>query len=85
MTMEEFGDMIRQVRLLEQALGSGDKVPTETELLKLKRLRRGIYDRNSLEPSESPDGLWLGRGIINRMHNDGLLFCEYGTLQQILF
>lgn len=59
MTMEEFGDMIRQVRLLEQALGSGDKVPTETELLKLRRLRRGIYDRNSLEPSESPDGLWL--------------------------
>jgi len=59
MTMEEFGDMIRQVRLLEQALGSGEKVPTETELLKLKRLRRGIYDRNSLEPSESPDGFWL--------------------------
>ena len=59
MTMEEFGDMIRQVRLLEQALGSGDKVPTGTELLKLKRLRRGIYDRNSLEPSESPDGFWL--------------------------
>jgi N,N'-diacetyllegionaminate synthase len=59
MTMEEFGDMVRQVRLLEQALGSGDKVPSQTELLKQKRIRRGIYDRNSLEPSESPDGLWL--------------------------
>jgi N,N'-diacetyllegionaminate synthase len=59
MTMEEFGDMIRHVRLLEQALGSGEKVPTETELLKLKRLRRGIYDWNTLEPSESLDGLWL--------------------------
>lgn len=59
MTMEEFGDMIRQVRLLEQALGSGDKVPTRTELLKQRRIRRGIYDPNSLEPSESIDGLWL--------------------------
>lgn len=59
MTMEEFGDMIRRVRLLEQALGSGDKVPTSTELLKQRRIRRGIYDRNSLDPSESPDGLWL--------------------------
>jgi N,N'-diacetyllegionaminate synthase len=59
MTMEEFGDMIRQVRLLEQALGSGDKVPTRTELLKQRRIRRGIYDPNSLEHSESPDGLWL--------------------------
>ncbi len=59
MTMEEFGDMIRQVRLLEQALGSGNKVPTSTELLKQRRIRRGIYDRNSLDPSESLDGLWL--------------------------
>jgi len=59
MTMEEFGDMIRQVRLLEQALGSEDKVPTRTELLKQRRIRRGIYDPNSLEPSESPYGLWL--------------------------
>jgi N,N'-diacetyllegionaminate synthase len=59
MTMEEFGDLVRQIRLLEQALGSGDKVPTKTELLKQRRMRRGIYDPHSLEPSESPNGLWL--------------------------
>ena len=59
MTMDEFGDMVRQVRLLEQALGSGEKVPTEAELAKQHRIRRGIYDSTTLEPTDDPAGLWL--------------------------
>ncbi len=59
MTMEEFGDMVRRVRLLEKALGSGEKVPTEAELAKQRRIRRGIYDPVTAEPLETADGLWL--------------------------
>ena len=59
MTMDELGDMVRQVRLLEQALGTGEKVPTETELAKQHRMRRGIYDPITLEPTDDPAGLWL--------------------------
>jgi len=59
LTMEEFGDMVSQVRALEQALGSGEKVPTETELAKQHRIRRGPYDPVSREPTDDPDGIWL--------------------------
>lgn len=48
MTFEEFGRMAADVRLLEKAMGTGEKTPTAKELEKQKRLRRGIYD-----------GLWL--------------------------
>lgn len=59
MTMDEFADMVRQVRLLERALGTGVKVPTKAELAKQHRMRRGVYDPVSLEPSDDPAGLWL--------------------------
>ena len=59
MTMDEFGDMVRQARLLEQVLGSGEKVPTEAELAKQHRIRRSIYDSATLEPTDDPIGLWL--------------------------
>ena len=59
MTMDEFGDMVRRVRLLEQALGTGQKVPTEAELAKQHRMRRGIYDPITLEETSCPAGLWL--------------------------
>ena len=59
MTMDEFGDMVREVRLLEQALGIGKKVPSEAELAKQHRIRRGIYDPTTLEPTDDPGGLWL--------------------------
>ena len=58
-TMAEFGDMVRQVRLLEQALGIGEKVPTETERAQQHRLRRGKYDPTTLEPTDDPADLWL--------------------------
>jgi N,N'-diacetyllegionaminate synthase len=59
MTMDEFADMVRQVRLLEQALGTGEKVPTETELAKQYRIRRGLYDTVTLQPTNDPTGIWL--------------------------
>ncbi len=58
-TMAEFSDMVRQVRLLEQTLGTGEKVPTEAELAKQHRIRRGIYDPVTYEPSDDPKGIWL--------------------------
>jgi len=59
MTTEELCDMVQQLRLLEQALGSGEKVPTEAELARQYRIRRGIYDAVTREPTENPDGIWL--------------------------
>lgn len=59
MTMDELGDMVRQVRLLEQALGTGEKVPTEAELAKQHRIRRSVYDPATFEPTDGPAGLWL--------------------------
>jgi len=59
MTMEEFAEMVRQIRFLEQALGTGEKVPVEAEQAKRQRMRRGIYDPKTFEPSASPTGLWL--------------------------
>ena len=50
---------MQQVRLLEQALGTGEKVPTEDELNRQHRMRRGVYDPNTLEPVDGPNGLWL--------------------------
>lgn len=59
MTTGEFADMVHQVRLLEQALGTGKKIPTEAELAKQPRMRRGIYDPVTYEPSDDPKDIWL--------------------------
>jgi sialic acid synthase SpsE len=59
MTMDEFCEMVTRVRLLEQALGTGEKNPTESEAAKQHRIRRGVYDRSTFEPSKADDGIWL--------------------------
>jgi N,N'-diacetyllegionaminate synthase len=59
MTMDEFGEMVRQVRCLEEALGTGTKTPAESEQAKQHRMRRGIYDPVTFEPTEKSDGIWL--------------------------
>lgn len=59
MTMEEFADMVRQIRQLEAALGDGRKRPCASELAKRRRIRRGVYDPRTLEPLEGEEGLWL--------------------------
>jgi sialic acid synthase SpsE len=59
MTMEEFGEMVRQIRFLEEAMGTGDKKPTESEQAKQHRMRRGVYNPVTLEPTDDPTGVWL--------------------------
>ena len=43
MTINEFGDMVKKIRILESALGCEDKAPTEAELPERVFARRGIY------------------------------------------
>ncbi len=59
MTMDEFGEMVRQIRCLEEALGTGTKTPVESEQAKQHRMRRGIYDPVTFEPTEKSNGVWL--------------------------
>lgn len=59
MTMEEFAEMVRQVRQIEEALGTGEKVPADSESAKQYRMRRGVYNPDTLEPVEGEDGIWL--------------------------
>ena len=59
MTIDELEHMVQQVRHLQQALGTGEKIPTETELAKQKRIRRGTYDWETKEPIDDSDGIWL--------------------------
>lgn len=51
--------MVKQVRLLEGALGTGAKVPTTTERATQHLIRRSVYDPVTLEPTDDPTGLWL--------------------------
>lgn len=59
MTMEEFGEMVRQVRCVESALGTGIKKPAESEQLKQYRMRRGVYDPKTFDAVDGDSGLWL--------------------------
>lgn len=60
MTMEEFAEMVRQVRHVEQALGSGRKQPSLEEIPRIKRIRRGLYEKDSGTPTQDPqNALWL--------------------------
>lgn len=59
MTMDEFADMIAQLRRLEVALGDGNKLPVQSELEKQYRLRRGVYDPSTLYPAADGKGIWL--------------------------
>lgn len=59
MTMEEYVDMISQLRNLELALGDGFKVPVGSERAKQYRLRRGVYDPVTLYPAKGSEGVWL--------------------------
>lgn len=59
MTMDEFADMIAQLRKLEVALGDGSKIPVQSELEKQYRLRRGVYDSSTLYPATDGRGIWL--------------------------
>ena len=57
--IDEFKKLVCELRALEKALGTGKKNPTETELAKQKRIRRGIYDPKTLRPANKLQGIWL--------------------------
>ncbi len=59
MTVEEYGDMIAQLRNLDLALGDGVKVPMPSERAKQHRLRRGVYDLSTYYPTKGDQGVWL--------------------------
>lgn len=60
MTMEEFADMVLQVRHVEQALGHGRKEPSAEEIPRVKRIRRGLYDWSTGEPTDNTENaIWL--------------------------
>ena len=43
LTVEEFADMVRNIRAVEEALGSGTKEPVESEMGEREWARRGVY------------------------------------------
>ncbi len=49
MTINEFGDMVKKIRILELALGKEEKVPAETELPERVFARRGIYAKCDID------------------------------------
>lgn len=59
MTMDEFADMVGQVRNIEEALGTGEKIPADSERIKQHRMRRGVYRPDTLEPVKGDEGIWL--------------------------
>jgi sialic acid synthase SpsE len=59
MTMAELAEMVEQIRRLELALGTGEKIPSEDELSRQHRFRRGVYDRCSNQPANGDSGIWL--------------------------
>jgi N,N'-diacetyllegionaminate synthase len=59
MTMVEFSQMIDQILLLQLALGTGEKIPSEDELSRQHRFRRGVYEKNSYRPIKGHQGIWL--------------------------
>lgn len=60
MSMDAFADMVLQVRRVEGALGHGRKEPSAEELPRVKRIRRGLYDSTTGQPTDSAENaLWL--------------------------
>jgi N,N'-diacetyllegionaminate synthase len=59
MTIPEYTAMLQELRHIELALGDGVKVPVNTESEKQYRLRRGIYDPDTLNPAQGDQGVWL--------------------------
>jgi sialic acid synthase SpsE len=51
--------MVEQIRQLELALGTGEKIPSEDELSRQHRFRRGVYDQCSYQPANADNGIWL--------------------------
>ncbi len=59
MTIAEFEQMVNDIRIMENVLGNGEKVPSDDEKLRQHRFRRGVYTPDTLEPASGSDGIWL--------------------------
>ena len=57
--IDEFREMVQQIRSLEKALGSGTKVPVETEIPERGWARRGIYAATDI-----PKGVKINRDML---------------------
>lgn len=58
-TFGELAELIRSIRALEGALGTGEKTPTEDEAARRHRFRRSPYDPQTLRPTSGPHAIWL--------------------------
>lgn len=58
MEMDEVAALIADLRLLEQALGDGEKKPAASEINRRRNLRRGRYDATTGHPSATGE-TWL--------------------------
>ncbi len=63
LTVEEFGQMIKEIRNLEEALGNGVKKPTPTEIPERVGARRSIYSAVKIHKGEkiSPEMIKIVR------------------------
>jgi len=50
LTVDEFGDLVGNIRAVEEALGTGVKGPVDSEMSEREGARRGVYTVRSLEP-----------------------------------
>ena len=50
LTVDEFADLVRNIRALEASLGTGAKEPVESEMSERVWARRGVYSARALEP-----------------------------------
>lgn len=53
MTVPDFGEMVRRIRQLEDALGGGVKKPVAGELAERQWARRGIYAKTDIKAGET--------------------------------
>jgi N,N'-diacetyllegionaminate synthase len=56
--MDELASLVTDLRNLEIALGSAEKIPAGSEIARRGNLRRGLYDRETGLPTTG-DGVWL--------------------------
>jgi sialic acid synthase SpsE len=52
LTVAEFADLVKGVRAVEAAFGTGEKVPVQPEIGEREWARRGIYATRALKPGE---------------------------------
>ncbi|MBI5810206.1 MAG: N-acetylneuraminate synthase family protein, partial [Deltaproteobacteria bacterium] len=83
--VEEFKEMVSQIRNIEKALGGPVKKPSDNELIMRTVARRGIYARRDIKKGEiiSPDKLKVVRQACGLAPGDILLVAGRPALRDI--